>query len=88
MRLRFLFIVRVVAGIASLAIILALASRAVRDCTVAPYVYENCLWIGVRDTLHLPQSKLLRAAALEIVGLSLLAGVYLVCRHVFPRRTS
>lgn len=76
------------AGIAALAVILALASRAVRDCTVAPYVYENCLWIGVRDTLHLPQSKLLRAAALEAVGLALLAGVYLTGRYVFPRRRS
>jgi len=88
MRSRVLFIVRVVAGVAALAVILALASRAVRDCTVAPYVYENCLWISVRDALHLPQSKLLRAAALETVGLALLAGVYLAGRYVFPRRRS
>ena len=76
------------AGIAALAVILALASRAVRDCTVAPYVYENCLWLAVRDALLLPQSKLLRAAALETVGLALLAGVYLAGRYVFPRRRS
>jgi hypothetical protein len=66
---------------------LFVASRAVRDCPAGPYVYDNCLWLWVRGALHLPQSRLLRAAILEFVGLLLLACLYLTIRFVFsPRR--
>ena len=73
-------------GIAVVGLLLGAASWAVRDCPVAPYVYENCVWLSVRDQFHLPQSKLLRAAVLEVMGLSLLAGLYLTCRYIFPWR--
>jgi hypothetical protein len=77
---------RIPAGVHAIALILAAASRAVRDCTVAPFVYENCIWLQVRDRLHLPQSKFLRGLTLELVGLALLAGVLLTIRYVFPTR--
>jgi len=65
-------------------LILFAASRAVRDCPAGPYVYDNCLWLWVREALHLPPSKLLRAATLEVAGLALLAGLYATIRFVFP----
>lgn len=79
---------RILAGIVAVAGILAAASWAVRDCTVAPYIYENCLWLWVKEGLGLPQSKFLRAAVLECLGLALLAGLFLVVRYVFPRPRS
>jgi hypothetical protein len=37
--------------------------------------------------LHLPQSKLLRAVVLEVVGLALLAGLYMTVRFLlWPAR--
>ena len=77
---------RTLAGVLALALILAAASLAVRDCPVAPFTYENCIWLQVRDALHLAQSKFLRGLTLELVGLSLLAGVFLTIRYVFPTR--
>jgi hypothetical protein len=79
-----LFRILVGAGLACL--ILYAASRAVRDCQAGPYVYDNCLWLWLREALRLPESKLLRAATLELVGLMLLAGLYLTARFVFPTR--
>jgi len=75
---------RILMGAGLVSLILYAASRAVRDCPAGPYVYENCLWLWLRDALGLPQSKLLRAAALEFVGLGLLAGLYVAARFVFP----
>jgi len=69
-----------------IALLLGVASGVVRDCEVALYVYENCVWIGVRDALGLPQNKLLRALLLQAIGFSLLGGIYLTWRCVFPRR--
>jgi hypothetical protein len=77
---------RIFAGILAIALILAAASRAVRDCPVAPFVYENCIWLQVRDALHLQQSKVLRGVTLELIGLFLLAGVLLTIRYIFPAR--
>lgn len=74
---------RIMAGAALVGLILFAASRAVRDCPAGPYVYDNCLWLWVREALPLPQSKLLRAATLEFVGLALLAGLYATARFVF-----
>jgi hypothetical protein len=71
------------AGLAGL--ILYAASRAVRDCPAGPYVYDNCLWLWLREASRLPESRLLRAATLEFVGLILLAGLYLTARFVFPK---
>lgn len=60
------------------------ATQAVQDCPTGLFVYENCLWLWVRDLLGLPQSKLARALTLELVGLALLAGFYGTLRYVFP----
>jgi hypothetical protein len=60
------------------------ANLAVRDCTVGVDRYDNCLWTSVRGRLGLPPSLLGRAVTLELVGLALLAGLYLTIRYVFP----
>jgi hypothetical protein len=75
---------RILVGAGLVSLILYAASRAVRDCPAGPYVYDNCLWLWLRDALGLPQSKPLRVVALEFVGLGLLAGLYLTARFVFP----
>lgn len=77
---------RILVGVVALALILAAASLAVHDCPIAPFTYENCIWLQVRDWLLLPQSKFLRGLTLELVGLSLLAAVFLTIRYVFPTR--
>ncbi len=79
-------ILRILAGVFALAIILGVATCAVRDCPIGPFTYENCIWLQVRDELNLPQSKILRGLTLEVVGLCLLAGVLLTIRYVFPAR--
>jgi hypothetical protein len=85
-KLTMLRVFRILVGAGLVSLILYAASRAVRDCPAGPYVYENCLWLWLRDALRLPESKLLRVAALEFVGLGLLAGLYLTARFVFPMR--
>ncbi|MBI4166946.1 MAG: hypothetical protein HY508_14560 [Acidobacteria bacterium] len=79
-------LVRILIGLVVVAAILAVASWAVRDCQVALYVYENCIWLEVRDALGLPQTKLLRAILLQEIGISLLVGIYFTWKYVFPRR--
>ena len=79
-------IVRYLAGIALMGLLLGVANWAVRDCEVALYVYENCIWLDVRDMLGLPQSKLLRAVLLQAIGLGPLGGIYFTWRYLFPRR--
>ena len=76
---------RVIVGLAFVALLLHGATLAVRDCATGSYLSDNCLWLWVRERLGLPQSKILRAAALEVVGLALLAALYLTIRYVFPR---
>lgn len=76
-------LLRILTGVMLVGLILFAASRTVRDCPAGPYLYDNCLWLWLRDALRLPQSKLLRAAALEFVGLMLLAGLYVAARFVF-----
>jgi len=77
---------RILIGTLWLGLLLGVASWAVRDCPVAPYVYENCIWLSVRDHYHLQQSKVLRAAVLEAIGLVLLAGLYFDIQYVFRSR--
>ncbi len=79
--------IRILATIALTALLLAVAQWAVRDCPVAPLVYENCIWLAARDWLHIPQNKFLRAVVLELVGLTLAAGLYLTWRWAFPHRS-
>ncbi len=79
-------IARILTGLLLLGVLLYAATLAVRDCAIGPYGFDNCLWLRVRERLGVRQSRLGRAAALEIVGIGLLTGLYLTIRHVFPRR--
>ena len=79
-------VMRIIAGIILVGLLLAAAWLATRSCTVELYVYDSCLWIWVREQLGLPASKFLRAGFLELVGLAILAGIYLTVRYVFPKR--
>ncbi len=76
--------VRIVAGVFLIALFLTAASRTTRDCTVGLYVYDICAWVWVREYLGLPASKILRAAFLELIGLTLTLGIFLTIRFVFP----
>jgi len=75
---------RIVAGTFMVAMFLLAASRATRDCTVGLYVYDICAWVWVREHLGLPASKFLRAAFLELIGITLALGIFLTIRFVFP----
>ena len=76
--------VRIVVGIFMLALFLMAASRTTRDCTVGLYVYDICAWVWVREQLGLPASKFLRAAFLELIGVTLTLGIFLSIRFVLP----
>jgi len=75
---------RVIAGLVLSGLLLYAASWATRDCPAGIYSSDNCLWLSVGAHLGLPPSRILRAATLELVGLTLLAGLYLTVRYVFP----
>ena len=75
---------RIIAGLLLVGFLLYAATLATRDCTVDVYAYDICLWIWLREHLGLPASKFLRAGALELVGLAIVAGLYLTLRYVFP----
>ncbi len=77
---------RVILGIAVTGLVLHMADLATRDCRLAPYVYDNCTWIGLRTHLDLPASRFLRMAVLEGVGIVLVVILYLTFRYVFPFR--
>jgi hypothetical protein len=78
------YALRIIAGIFIIALLLLAASRTTRDCTVGLYVYDICAWVWLREQLGLPASKLLRAVFLELIGLTLTAGIFLTIRFVFP----
>ena len=79
-----IYALRIVAGIFIIALLLYAASRTTRDCTVGLYVFDLCSWVWLREQLGLPASKFLRAVFLELVGLTLTAGIFLTIRFVFP----
>jgi len=76
--------VRIISALVLAAVVLEGARWAVRDCPTGQDTFENCLWEGVRRRLGLYESKVLRAAVLEIAGLVILAGFWLVFRYVWP----
>ena len=78
------YTLRIVVGIFFIALFLMAASRTTRDCTVGVYVYDICAWIWVREQLGLPASKILRAAFLDLIGITLALGILLTIRFVFP----
>ncbi len=79
-----LYGLRIVAGIIIIALLLDAASRTTRDCAVGLYIFDICSWVSLREQLGLPASKLLRAGYLELIGLTLTAGICLTIRFVFP----
>ena len=78
------YALRIVAGLFIIALLLTAASRTTRDCTVGLYLYDICSWVWVREQLGLPASKFLRAVFLELVGLTLAAGIFVAVRFVLP----
>ena len=79
---------RITVGVVVVGLVLHAADLATRDCRLAPYVYDNCMWIGLRAHLGLPASKFLRMGALECVGIFLALVLYLTFRAVFPPKTA
>ena len=79
-------VLRIILGVAIAGLVLHLADLATRDCRVAPYVYENCMWLWLRGHLGLPASRFMRMAALEVVGITLAFLLYLTFRYVLPIR--
>ena len=77
---------RIILGVALVSLVLQSADLATRDCRVAPYVYDDCMWVGLRADLGLPASRFLRMAVLEGVGIVLALALYLTFRFIFPFR--
>jgi len=77
---------RIIVGFVVVAMVLYAADLATRDCRVAPYIYDGCMWLRVRARLGLPPSRLLRMATLESVGITLASVLYLTFKLVFPSR--
>jgi|ERR1035441_9769885 hypothetical protein len=80
--------VRIVSGLVIVGLVLYAAGLATRDCTIAPYVYDNCMWLRVRAHLGLPASRLLRMVTMECVGIVLASALYLTFKHIFPSRNA
>ena len=78
------YALRIIAGALIIALFLMAASRTTRDCTIGLYVYDICAWVWLREQLGLPASKFLRAAFLELIGITLTLGICLTIRFVFP----
>ncbi|HTS71607.1 MAG TPA: hypothetical protein VMO17_21745 [Terriglobia bacterium] len=77
---------RVIIGLVVTGLVLYAADLATRDCRVAPYVYDNCMWLGLRTRLGLPASRFLRMALLECVGIGLALILYVTFRYLFLGR--
>jgi hypothetical protein len=86
-------ILRITAGIFLIGLLLAGAQLATRDCTADFLRLDNCLWLDASEYLGVPpQNKGLRAVFLGVVGVALLAGIYLTYRFALspaikPRAT-
>jgi hypothetical protein len=79
---------RIFLGVVIVGLVLHAADLATRDCRVAPYIYDDCLWIKLRTHLGLPVSRFLRMGVLECVGIVLALVLYFTFRFVFPGRNS
>jgi hypothetical protein len=77
---------RIIIGVVLVGLVLHAADLATRDCRVAPYVFDDCMWMALRARLGLPANRFLRMAALEFVGIVLALVLYLTFRYVFPFR--
>ena len=79
-------ITRIILAVLVVGLVLHAADLATRDCRIAPYVYDDCMWVWLRTRLGLPASRFLRMAVLECVGLALALTLYFTFRRLFPRR--
>jgi hypothetical protein len=79
-------VLRTVCGLVIVGLVLHAADLATRDCRIAPYVYDDCMWVEIRTHLGLPASRLLRMAVMECVGIALALVLYYTIRYVFPFR--
>ncbi len=79
-------LLRFVAGLLAASALFGLAQKAARDCPQGPAVYDNCLWIWVRDHLGLPNHPFLRAGTEELAGVAIFAGLYLSARYLLLSR--
>ena len=77
---------RIIFGIFVIGLVLYGADLATRDCRIVLYVFDNCMWMALRDHLGLPSNRFLRMALLECVGICLALVLYLTFRFVFPFR--
>jgi hypothetical protein len=77
---------RMVAALGLTAVLLGAANGSVRDCSTASHTIDNCLWLRLHGSFGLPASRLLRAGALEMAGLAILAGLWFVFRYLWPQR--
>ena len=75
---------RIILGIGIIGLVLRGADLATRDCRLAPYVYDDCMWVSIRTHLGLPASRFLRMGVLECVGIGLALILYLTFRYLFP----
>ena len=51
---------RITLGLAIVGLVLCAASLATRDCRIALYVYDDCMWMGLRGHLACPPSRFFR----------------------------
>jgi hypothetical protein len=79
---------RIAIGVLMTALVLAAAQLAARDCRLAPYEFDNCLWNKVHTALGLPNNRFLRMGTLECVGIVLCAILFWTYRFVFPRKAN
>lgn len=79
-------VLRIIFGVAVVGLVLHAGDLATRDCRLAPYVYDDCMWMALRTHLGLPASRFLRMAVLECVGIFLALVLYFTFRYVFPFR--
>jgi hypothetical protein len=77
---------RFILGVVIVGAVLHAADLATRDCRLAPYVYDDCMWVNLRAHFGLPASRFLRMGVLECVGIFLALVLYLTFRYVFPWR--
>ena len=79
-------VLRIVCGFVIVGLVLRAADLATRDCRIASYLYDDCMWVKLRTHLGLPASRFLRIGVLECVGIFLALVLYLTFRYVFPFR--
>ena len=77
---------RGLAGVLVLGGVAFMVNFATRDCREAVGVWNNCLWIYLRQSLGLGESRLLKAVALEGVGISLVTMIWIALRYLLPTR--